>query len=190
MKQKIVIASLLVSYILVAVIAFFSGRSISDVKVIQKEGKTVTDTIYSERLVPYEVLTPIDPKLPIKKDTIWRDSLHIKEVVMKVDTSKIISEYIKLNKYKAQGFDNDNGKLEIDAEVQYNTLSRLSYTFTPIQKEVIRQRTIVPFISTSYNSFKFVEAGGGVFINNFGVEAKYVTDFSRNGFEVGIKYKF
>ena len=101
MKQKAVVISIVVSYILVAVIAFFSGRSISDVKVIQKEGKTVTDTIYSERLVPYEVVNPSDPKLPIKKDTIWIDNLHIKEVVMKVDTSKIISEYIKLNKYKA-----------------------------------------------------------------------------------------
>ena len=190
MKQKAVVISIVVSYILVAVIAFFSGRSISDVKVIQKEGKTVTDTIYSERLVPYEVVTPSDPKLPIKKDTIWIDSLHIKEVVMKVDTSKIISEYIKLNKYKAQGFDNDNGKLEIDAEVQYNTLSKLSYTFTPIEKQVIRQRTVVPFITTSYNSFGFIEVGGGTYIKNIGVEAKYVTDFNRNGFEVGIKYKF
>ena len=110
---------------------------------------------------------------------------------MKVDTSKIIANYITLNKYKKQLFnDDEKGSLYIEAQVQYNELRKVGYTFTPIQKEVVKKRTIEPFITTSYNSFKFVEAGGGVFINNFGIEGKYVTDFNKNGFEVGLKYKF
>lgn len=189
-RTKIIFVSLIA--LSIALIGFFAGRATIKKEVKYVKGKTVTDTLYKEQLVPYEVLVPIKPNLPQKSDTQYVDTgkTIIKEIIMKVDTSKIISNYITLNKYKKELFNDDNGSLYIEAQVQYNELRRIGYTFTPIQKEVVRKRIIEPFISTSYNSFKFVEAGGGVFINNFGIEAKYVTDFNRNGFEVGIKYKF
>ena len=192
MKNRIKIVFISLIALVIALIGFFAGRATVEKEIKYVKGKTITDTIYQEQLVPYEVVIPKKTLLPLKHDTQYVDTgkTIIKEIVMKVDTSKIIANYITLNKYKKELFNDDNGSLYIEAQVQYNELRKVGYTFTPIQKEVVKKRIIEPFISTSYNSFKFVEAGGGVFINNFGVEAKYVTDFSRNGFEVGIKYKF
>lgn len=189
-RNKIIFISLIA--LVIALIGFFAGRATVEKEIKYVKGKTITDTIYQEQLVPYEVVIPKKPLLPLKPDTQYVDTgkTIIKEIVMKVDTSKIIANYITLNKYKKELFNDDNGSLYIEAQVQYNELRKVGYTFTPIQKEVVKKRIIEPFISTSYNSFKFVEAGGGVFINNFGIEAKYVTDFDRNGFEVGLKYKF
>ena len=192
MKNRIKIIFISLIALVIALIGFFAGRATVEKEIKYVKGKTITDTIYQEQLVPYEAVIPKKPFLPLKPDTQYVDTgkTIIKEIVMKVDTSKIIANYITLNKYKKELFNDDNGSLYIEAQVQYNELRKVGYTFTPIQREVVRKRIIEPFISTSYNSFKFVEAGGGVFINNFGVEAKYVTDFNRNGFEVGIKYKF
>lgn len=192
MKNRIKIIFISLIALVIALIGFFAGRATVEKEIKYVKGKTITDTIYQEQLVPYEAVIPKKPFLPLKPDTQYVDTYKtiIKEIVMKVDTSKIIANYITLNKYKKELFNDDNGSLYIEAQVQYNELRKVGYTFTPIQREVVRKRIIEPFISTSYNSFKFVEAGGGVFINNFGVEAKYVTDFNRNGFEVGIKYKF
>ena len=189
-RTKIILVSVIA--LSIALIGFFAGRATVKKEIKYVKGETITDTIYQEQLVPYEVLVPKKPQLPLKPDTQYVDTgkTIIKEIVMKVDTSKIIANYITLNKYKKQLFNDDNGSLYIEAQVQYNELRKVGYTFTTIQKEVVRKRTIEPFISTSYNSFKFVEAGGGVFINNFGIEGKYVTDFNNNGFEVGLKYKF
>ena len=189
-RTKIIFISLVA--LAIALIVFFSGRATVKKEIKYIKGETITDTIYQEQLVPYEVLVPKKPQLPLKQDTQYVDTgkTIIKEILMKVDTLKIISNYITLNRYKKELFNDDNGSLYIEAQVQYNELRKIGYTFTPVQKEVIKKRIIEPFISTSYNSFKFIEAGGGMFINNFGVEAKYVTDFNRNGFEVGVKYKF
>ena len=189
MKTKTII--LIISFIVVAIIAFLSGRATS-VTYVDVPGETVTDTFYSEELIPYEVLVPAKPNLPQKPDTQYIDTgkTIIKEVLMKVDTAKIIANYIELRKYNKQMFDNEDGKLVVDAQIQYNELIKLEYTFTPVEHKVVLKRTIEPFISTSYNSFGFVEAGGGLYMKNFGLEGKYVTNFSQKGFEVGIHYKF
>ena len=86
--------------ILFLVIGFFVGRSNSKVitKIEYIKGETMRDTIYAEKLVPYEVKIPASPNLPMKYDTIripGKPDIRY----MKVDTAQIIAEYIKENSY-------------------------------------------------------------------------------------------
>ncbi len=179
---------------LTLVVGFFAGRCTdkSIVKVEYVKGETKTDTIYKERLVPYEVLIPANPVLPMKPDTIKLPG-GIEYKYYKVDTAAIIADYIKLNKYSRTLFDDDKvGKLTVGAEVQYNKLNKLDYSFTPMEKQttIIKQKVFTPFVSTSYNTFGYFGAGGGTYIKNIGVGAKYLTDFKDKGYEFELNYKF
>ena len=84
-------------------IGFLLGMATSEVKETTKlvKGETVHDTIYSEQLTPYHSEIPANPNLPIKRDTIY---LHLDSisyaVVAKVDTAKIIQNYITKRRYR------------------------------------------------------------------------------------------
>jgi len=177
------------------VIGFFAGRC--DNKVIVKteyvKGPTKTDTVYSERLVPYEVEVPGTPVLPQKPDTI-RLPGKIQYVATIVDTAAIIADYVLLNKYSRLLFDTETeGKLIVNSEVQYNKLQKLSYNFTPIYKKVTVQRIplFTPFILASYNSFSYFGYGGGIYYHNLGFSFKRLNNFNNStGNEFGIAIKF
>ena len=79
----------------------------------------------------------------------------------------------------------------VDAQVQYNQLQKLGYTFTPVQKQITteRKKVFTPFLSVSANTLGYVGTGGGLYYNNLGFEAKYLTDFQKKGFELGPAYK-
>ena len=174
-------------------VGFFAGRAtIQDKTVVKYEnGKTVADTIYSEKLAPYATNKPGTPVLPMKRDTLWLDS--VSHDVFVVDTAKIIATYTEKRSYKNTLFDNDtNGKLTVSSDVQYNALVKLGYEFTPIQKTttITRTKIIVPWIEIGYNSFGYVSAGGGVYYHDLGVGVRYETDFTKKGFSLGLHYKF
>lgn len=180
--------------LLMLVIGFFVGRSMSEVKetVRYVKGDTIHDTIPTERLVPYEVLVPAAPLLPLVPDTFWKEGKPV-YISLKVDTSAIISDYIKENKYRTELFNNDTeGSCIVEADIQYNKLKHLSYDYTPIQKEttIEKKRAIVPFVSGSYSARGGIGVGGGLFYHNLGVEAMYCTDLANKWVDVGIKYKF
>ena len=184
MKTNLVIA------IVILIIGFLAGRlSICDSKTKYVKGDTIRDTLLVDN--PYEVEIPAKPVLPLKPDTI-RIPGEKEIITLKVDTAQIIADYIKKNSYKKVMFDNLDGKLIVSAVVQYNQLNRLSYDFTPIHKQttITKKNILTPFLSSSYNSFGIIGAGGGVYYHNLGIEAKYITDFSKKGYEVGIHYKF
>ncbi|WP_346236765.1 hypothetical protein ABDK00_013995 [Niabella insulamsoli] len=192
----------LIACLLCWVIGFFMGRANSDVikKIVYVKGNTVEDSLIAPKPIKSEI--PADPVYPTKNDTVWMkgqpgetiiDSIPY-QVIQKVDTSKIISEYITLNQYDNTLFDNSNGKLSVRSNVQYNKLQRIDYSFTPIQKEITieRKRTFTPFITGSYNTFNQAAAGAGIYIKNIGIGAKYIKDLStdRTGYEGGIYIKF
>ena len=180
----------------ILIIGFLAGRC-SD-KTIEKieyiKGDTIRDTIYKEQLIPYEVRIPANPILPMKPDTIVIPSeKEIRYIIQKVDTAAIISNYIAENKYRRVLFDNkEQGSLIIGATVQYNQLSQLDYEYEPIYKVIAkeRKRTFTPFIQGSYNSFNYLGIGGGIFYHDIGISAKYLTNFTNTGYEVGLLYKF
>lgn len=179
---------------LVGLVAGFSaGRAtVQDKTVVKYEkGKTISDTIYLGKLVPYATNIPKSPVFPMKHDTLWVDS--VSHDVFVVDTAKIIATYIEKRSYKNTLFDNEtNGKLIVSSDVQYNSLVKLGYEFTPIQKitTITRTKIIVPWIEVGYNSFGYVSAGGGIYYYNLGFGARYETDFTKKGFFLGLHYKF
>lgn len=108
------------------------------------------------------------------------------------DTAAIIAEFLKEKTYDLTLFDDkEKGKLEIKPTLQFNSLSSLDYTFTPIQKEIIRKRTFEPFLSASYSTLDIVGVGGGFFYNNIGLEYQFQRSFNNNtGHLFGFKIKF
>lgn len=183
--------NIIIGLVVGLVIGFFVGRSTikkGETKYIK--GDTVTDSID----VPYPVIVevPTNPKLPMKKDTLWLDSTIY--IVEKVDTSAIIKDYIVERTYAFNVFDNKDGKFDATAKIGYNKLQYFEYTYTPIQKHttVIQEKMFTPFVSGSYHTYKAVGVGGGVFIKNLGVEYLYNVSLGDipNYHTVGLKVKF
>lgn len=173
---------------------FFVGRG--SVKVVERttyvQGKTQHDTIPVERLVPYAVLVPATPALPLKPDTVWKEGKPV-YIALVVDTAKIIADYAKENKYNSSLFDNETeGSCSVDLSIQYNKLKRLSYAYTPIQKVIVKEKiqTLTPFVSGRYSTQGSVGIGGGCFYHDIGLEAMYCTDMTAKWVEIGAKIKF
>ena len=153
-------------------------------------GETIHDTIHKP--VPYLVEIPADPVLPMKPDTIKvpGEPEYITQVV---DTAQIIAEFMKMNSYKETLFDSDTlGIMVVDAQVQYNQLQKLGYSFTPVQKQIttVKRKGFTPFLSVSANTLGYVGVGAGVYYNNLGFGVKYLTDFQEKGVELGLHIKF
>jgi hypothetical protein len=180
--------------ILLLAVGFFVGRQTSEVKTTTKlvPGKTVTDTLYSQQLSPYHSEIPDNPALPAKPDTVYLpgDSVPY-AVILKTDTAKIIQNYITKNSYRKQLFDDDNGKLIVSADVQYNLLQKLSYNFTPMQKvtTIEKKRVFTPFIVGSYSTNKWIGAGIGAYYYDIGVSAQYQTNFTSKNYLFSLYYK-
>lgn len=185
---------LIISIIVIALIvtSFFIGRSAISVSEKTKfiKGETIYKTIIKDSLV-YKESIPEKPKLPLKPIIIYKDSS--KHKVFIVDTAKIISEYTYRRTYKPILFDNkENGKLKLGIAIQYNKIDSIGYEFTPVTKEVTKtiERTFIPFIQATYNSFGYIETGGGMYYRNIGIQANYITNFKEKGFSVGMNIKF
>jgi hypothetical protein len=185
----------LATVIALLAIGFFAGRATVVMKTVTKTvpEKKVTDTIYFEQLSPDHSVIPESPVLPMKKDSSLKKegNMVIKYVFLKVDTPKIIADYVKRNSYKKTLFNNENGKMTIDATVQYNLLQQLDYSFTPIQKQttIEEMRIFTPFVTGSVSSFG-IGIGGGIYYYNVGISAKYLTNFKNTGYEIGLNVKF
>jgi hypothetical protein len=132
------------------------------------------------------VSVPEKPVLPVKPVYIHDTTYQV------VDTAAIIADYIAGRDYHMDVFDDENGKLSVDASVQYNVLKGLSYTFTPVYKEVkIKDKTVwIPFVGASYNTLNELSVSGGVFYHDMAIEVSYTTDFNKKGIGVGFKKRF
>ncbi len=168
------------------VLAFFAGRaSVKQThKTIYTKGKEFTGN--AQISLPVKEIQPIAPILPYKYIFINNTKTEI------VDTAKIISDYIAERAYSLTLFDNLHGKLDISPTLQYNTLTDIPFTFTPINKTVYTQQKLSFFSTVSYNTFNIVGVGAGVFYNNIGVHYKclWKTDLNMKGYEVGVNLKF
>ena len=172
--------------IAVALIAFLLGRaSVKQTqKVVYTKGKTVSGSASITH--PVKEIQPIAPILPYKY--IFIESIKT-EVV---DTAKIISDYIAERTYSLTLFDNLHGKLDITPTIQYNQLTALPYTFTPIEKTVYTRRKLTFFSTASYNTFNIAGVGAGFFDNNIGLHYRYLwnTNLHLNGHELGLNIMF
>lgn len=189
--KKIVLALLLVA------IGFFIGRKTSITESIKYvKGETVIDSVD----VPYPIFVEVPkyPELPMLSDTVYLDSIQV--IYEKVDTAKIISDYTLRRTYSFNLFDDKTGKLDVMPVVQYNQLRDLTYSWTPITKVVSKaiRRKYTPFVSGGYSTNGYVVYGGGLYINDLGLEYNYnrriynsgLIDHGKDYHTIKLKYKF
>ena len=216
MNKRYTIMVFVASILLAIGVGFLLGRStistkdqITTIKYIK--GGKITDSI--EKPVPYLVLKPVDT-LSVIQDCIKKgiyselfpEKTNIEYVVItKEDTSAIIQDWGIKRFYHETLFDNDTvGICEIDAEVQYNRLSHLLYTYVPIQKETTitqnKVRFFSPFIGFgagyahwSDNKDWVLNANLGFFIKEtYGLNIQYnrSLNFETNYLGCSFVYKF
>jgi hypothetical protein len=176
---------ILITAIIIFAAGVFLGRSTigTEPKVTIIRGEEITADVP----IPEPVVSiPEKPVLPVKPVYIHDTTYQV------VDTAAIIADYITGRDYHIDVFDDENGKLSVDASVQYNVLKGLSYAFTPVYKEVkIKDKTVwIPFAGASYNTLNELSVSGGVFYHDIAVELNYTTDFNRKGIGIGLKKKF
>ena len=117
MKTALYGLSILVSFI----VGFIMGRQDNEPEqsVRYVKDQTIEHTI--EIPIPYKVETPAKPIYLYKKaDTIFNT------ITTEIDTFAILNDWISKRSYTQDLFDNQYGKLSIDASVQYNKLESLS----------------------------------------------------------------
>ena len=194
MNSKKIIFSLLLVGIVSGIVGFFIGRS-NEIETTTKwiKGETIHDTVPKEKLVTKYVIVPeLLSYVEKKKDTtiittkpINKDSA-ISETVKDWNLERVYKDYL---------FESDTlGTLEYNINVQYNRIKSFSYNYTPIYKEVTkeRKRTFVPYVSASYSTFNIVGMGLGTYYHNLGVGAEYQYnyDLQKKGLNLQFSIKF
>lgn len=216
MVNKNTLITFIIGLIIFCALGFFLGRStstIGETNTVVKyvKGEKITDSIpYPE---PYEVVKPTDTASVIQDcikkgiyTELFPEKTNIEYVVItKEDTSAIIQDWGIKRLYHETLFDNDTvGSCEIDAEVQYNRLSHLLYTYVPIQKETTitqnKVRFFSPFIGFgagyahwSDNKDWLLNANLGFFIKEtYGLNIQYnrSLNFETNYLGCSFIYKF
>lgn len=178
-------------------LGFYIGRATIDVKepetiIKYEKGETITDSIPYP--VPYEVIKPVDTANIIKQcvqDGIYFDLFPEKTVVeyvevTKEDTLRIIEDWASKRLYKETLFDIDTlGKCIIDLSVQYNRMSLIGYTYTPVSKtitnNIYKVNTFSPFIGggllmipkNDYCNLGFSIDGGFFIKEKYGLKLQY-----------------
>lgn len=183
-KSEIMLAAL--AFVLAFFLGcYFTNKSIEvEEKVRYVKGETSVETV--EVVVPYKVEIPTSPVYIYRADTVYN------HLVQMVDSAAIIADWVEKRYYKQDLFDNENGKLSLEASVQYNRLQDMQYSFTPIEKQIISyyKPTYSFYVGTSYNTMGYMGIGGGFFRRNAGLGIQYTTDFNRKGLQLDLKYKF
>ena len=183
MKNKITITIIIA---IITILAFLLGQSSvkQTQKVIYTQGKPIGGSVQPS--LPTKEIMPFKPLLPYKYIFINNSKTEV------VDTAKIISDYIAQRTYSLTLFDNLHGKLDISPTVQYNKLTTIPYTFTPIEKTVFTRQRFTLFTTLSYNTFNIVGVGGGAFYKNLGLHYMYLwnTHLHLSGHEVGVSVLF
>ena len=194
MNSKKIIFSLLLVGIVSGIVGFFIGRS-NEIETTTKwiKGETIHDTVQREKLVTKYVIVPeLLSYVEKKKDTtiittkpINKDSA-ISETVKDWNLERVYKDYL---------FKSDTlGTLEYNINVQYNRIKSFSYNYTPIYKEVTkeRKRTFITYVSASYSTFNIIGVGLGTYYHNLGVGAEYQYnyDLQKKGLNLQFSIKF
>ena len=192
-KKWVKIAAIAIAAFLLIALGFYMGRKREPDVIV----KTVTeyvelppihDTI--DKPVPYKVKVPADTADIIRtciRDGLYAELFPGKEpadtvYITKEDTTAILRDWAAQRLYSETLFDIDTlGRCTFNAEVQYNRLSNMNYTFIPIQKQTTvttrSVRTFLPYIGGGLTMNEMYMAQGGIFIKqDFGMAVQYIYD--------------
>jgi hypothetical protein len=192
--------------VILAIGSFLLGRYTVKTKIdtdIQYiKGDTIHDTV--------KISEPASVK-PIKLDTVglikycqdhglYSFLFKVKvdtAYIIKVDTIKLIEDYLAQRTYKQTLFDNDTiGKCDIIAVVQYNELASMNYTYTPIVKQVTntvtKEKIFEPFLGAGMSTNLEIVGQAGFYIKqHYGVSYEYRNNFKgSDSHAIIVFYKF
>lgn len=149
MKRVVII---FVFFILVFGLGLLVGWKIRKPVVIEKEPEKVIVTEWKEK----EVKAPADTmdimRVLIEKGIVRRYD----------DTTAVLRDYATERVYDTVVVFKDGGSLGIEANIQYNRVESLVYTYHPVIQE--RMKALRPFVTMGY--LDGVYMGGGLLIKN------------------------
>ena len=206
-----------IAVITVGLLSFYLGRKTvkegeTHTEIVYVKGETITDSIPYP--VPQYVIKPTDTADIIRKcvkDGIYAELFPERVVteyieITKEDTTDIIRDWGTKRMYSETLFDIDTvGKCVVDASVQYNRLSLISYSYTPITKTVTITERRVKFFSpyvgfgvlikndfSDYMNLMPILNAGFFIKERYGINLQYVKDFGTNNniYGVLLQYKF
>lgn len=216
-EKRLQIICVVIAIFAFGLIGFYLGRKTiatdkPHTEVVYVKGDKITDSIPYP--VPYEVIKPTDTADIIRqcvKDGIYTELFPEKVIteyieVTKDDTTEIIRDWGTKRLYSEQIFDIDTvGRCTINASVQYNRLTLLSYNYIPVVKQVTtyenRVKLFSPYIGAGFlldndisNYMNFIPTvNAGFFIKEkYGVNLQYgkMLKNKNNLYGISLLYKF
>lgn len=182
--------------IFLLILGFFLGRKTIEPKteIVTEyiQGETITDTLFYPK--PYKVYVKPDTLSIIQqciKDGIYKELWPEKVVteyieVNKSDTTAIMNDWATKRYYSETLFnDEKQGSCAFNAEVQYNRLKMVDYTYTPVVKTITETKYTTkmfsPYVGLSYLENPWdeiknptIQLNGGVFIKEtYGFQVLY-----------------
>jgi hypothetical protein len=168
---------------------FFAGTRHAGNRVVTEMEYVRLPTV-SDSVVPVLVseVTPEVSALPVRRDTLYRDSVVYVRTV--TDTAAILADYERRRSYIVQLFDNQYGRLDLSLSARYNRVEGVSYDFSPMREVVYASRTWETFVLGQASTVGGFGVGVGVFHQKTGVYLLYSGDSKRRGFGAGVIYRF
>ena len=182
--------------IFLLILGFFLGR-----KTIEPKTEIVTEYIQGEKITD-TLFYPKPYKVYVKPDTLSIIQQCIKDGIYKeLWPEKVVTEYIEVNKSDTTAIMNDwatkryysetlfndekQGSCAFNAEVQYNRLKMVDYTYTPVVQTITETKYTTkmfgPYVGISYLENPWdeiknptIQLNGGVFIKEtYGFQVLY-----------------
>ena len=182
--------------IFLLILGFFLGR-----KTIEPKTEIVTEYIQGEKITD-TLFYPKPYKVYVKPDTLSIIQQCIKDGIYKeLWPEKVVTEYIEVNKSDTTAIMNDwatkryysetlfndekQGSCAFNAEVQYNRLKMVDYTYTPVIQTITETKYATkmfsPYVGFSYLENPWdeiknptIQLNGGVFIKEtYGFQVLY-----------------
>ena len=196
--EEITFKQVLIILLIVLAVGIIGGFFIGRGQTVVKETHTVeyrqSEPIRINVPMPYpvkEVTTTIrETQLPGKVE-------YKHDTIVKIDTAAIVKDYLVQRSYSQTFFNSkEQGKLIVNAVVQYNKQQDLAIDYTPV-KEIVTDTKVVkptftPYVGIDYNTNGYVGAGGGLYYHNIGLnyEYNYNLKLRDNYHSVGLRVKF
>ena len=191
-EKWVQISCVIIGLIVFSIFGFYLGRktiktNIPKIEITYVKGDKITDSIPYP--VPYEVVKPADTADIIRKcvkDGIYSELFPEKIIteyieITKDDTAEIIRDWGTKRLYSEKIFDIDTvGQCTINASVQYNRLTLLSYNYIPVTKVTAITETKVKLFSPYI--------GAGFLINTDFSNSVNVIPTINTGFFIKEKY--
>ena len=169
-EKWIQISCVIIGLVVFSIFGFYLGRKTiktnsPKTEITYVKGNKITDSIPYP--VPYEVVKPADTADIIRqcvKDGIYAELFPEKVIteyieITKEDTAEIIRDWGTKRLYSETVFDIDTvGKCVIDASVQYNRMTLLSYSYVPVTKVT----TITEYKVKAFSPY----IGAGILLSN------------------------